>query len=161
VVALYAPQIARLLKVTLQFKKTIFYVVWSYDRINPVSFWAIQKPEGEWWVLYPNFGPKNTYSNCFSISDMCLLLLKITNLLLFYTDILLCFIFQFCFKNLFNCVFVYVLLHFKSSKSVSLAFQVIWICLWSIAYFPAHYFKFICKNHGKGYFSHFLLSNSF
>ena len=37
--------------------------------------------------------------------------------------ILLCFISQFSFKNLFNCVFVYVFLHFKSSKTFFLHFK--------------------------------------
>jgi hypothetical protein len=67
-------------------------------------------------LLYPNFGHKNTCSKFSFILDICLLILKNCQFATVYTDILLCFISQFNFKDLFDCVFVYVFLHFKSSK---------------------------------------------
>jgi len=112
-------------------------------------------------VLYPNFGPKNTYSKYFSILNICLLLLKDCQFVIVYTDILLCFLSQFSFKNLFNCVFVYVFLHFKSSKTFFLHFKSFDFVSDQL-HISLHFISMLfAKPHEKGHFSHFLHPSSF
>jgi hypothetical protein len=113
-------------------------------------------------VSYPNFGPKNTCSKCFSIFNMCLLLLKDCQFaIILHWYFTLLYLPIFAPKIFSNCEFVYVFLHLKPSKCfscISSHVEVVSDQLHVSLHFISILFaKFITK----GYFSHFMCPTSF
>jgi hypothetical protein len=98
-------------------------------------------------LLYPNFGPKNTYSKYFSISDECLWPLRDCQFAIvlhwfFYSALSSNFalkILSTVYLSIFSCIS-------SHPKMFLLYSKVIWTCLWSSAYFSAFYFNVICRN---------------